>query len=427
MSENASQKARVERAVSAVSQERLWQRLMEMAAYGATTKGGVNRQAGSSEDAASQRQLMLWASKRGFVSFRDEIGNLFVRRPGTSATAAPIVIGSHLDSQPTGGKFDGAYGVMAAFEVLEAMSDAEIETYRPVEVVSWMNEEGSRFQPGAMGSGVFAGSYKLDATLEAKDREGRKLGDELAQVAKSAPAEFRPMADVKPRAYLEAHIEQGPILESSEIPIGIVRGIQGIRRFNVDFTGEEAHAGTTPRALRRDALVAAIDAIGSMYKAAGDLDEALRFTVGSMTVSPNSPNTVPGAVKFTIDLRHPDDAMLDHFQETIAFHVESAARDHGCAGRVERVSRVLPTKFDENILHLLRGEAKRLEFKAAEMMSGAGHDAMHIAKICPSAMIFVPCFKGISHNEAESATPEDLVTGTRLLAAATVQLALSET
>ncbi len=204
------------------------------------------------------------------------------------------MIGSHLDSQPTGGKFDGAYGVLAAFEVLEAIADAGIATRRPVEVVSWTNEEGSRFQPGAMGSGVFAGSYRLDITLETKDRGGLKLGDELARIAALAPTSVRAMADMRPAAYLEVHIEQGPLLEAAGVPIGIVGGIQGIRRFNIDFTGEETHAGTTPRSLRKDALVAAVDAITTLNREADAVGEALRFTVGTFAVSPNSPNTVPG-------------------------------------------------------------------------------------------------------------------------------------
>jgi N-carbamoyl-L-amino-acid hydrolase len=413
----------VDKIVASVSEGRLWQRVMAMAEHGGTAKGGVNRQAASSEDAASQRQLMLWAAERAFSSFRDEVGNLYIRRDGEDATAAPVLIGSHLDSQPTGGKFDGAYGVLAAFEVLEAISDAGVATRRPIEVVSWMNEEGSRYQPGAMGSGVFAGSYRLDKTLETKDRSGRTLRDELEHVAALAPASFRAMADVRPSAYLEAHIEQGPLLEAAGVPIGIVGGIQGIRRFNVDFTGEEAHAGTTPRRLRKDALIASVDAITTLNHEADLMGEALRFTVGSLVVSPNSPNTVPGAVRFTIDLRHPDDETLSLFEQTIDANIKKVARNHGCNGRVERVSRVLPTKFDLHVLGLLRDSATQLRYQFLELMSGAGHDAMHLTKICPAAMVFVPCLKGISHNEAESANSGDLVAGACVLAAATMQLA----
>ncbi len=412
----------VDKVIAAVSEERLWQRVLTMAAFGGTAKGGVNRQAASAEDAAAQNQLMAWGAARGFASFRDEIGNLFIRRDGEDATAAPIVIGSHLDSQPTGGKFDGAYGVLAAFEVLEAIADAGIATQRPIEVVSWTNEEGSRFTPGAMGSGVFAGSYRLDTTLETKDRSGLKLGDELAQVAVRAPAPFRAMADMRPAAYLEAHIEQGPLLEAAGIPIGIVGGIQGIRRFSVDLTGEEAHAGTTPRRLRKDALVAAIDAITTLNREADAVGEALRFTVGTFAVSPSSPNTVPGAVRFSIDLRHPDDATLSAFDQTIGATVEAVARAHGCPGRVERISRVLPTTFDPRVIALLRESAALLQYQYLELMSGAGHDAMHLAKICPAAMVFIPCLKGISHNEGESATAGDVVAGARVLAVATTRL-----
>jgi len=414
----------IDEVVAAISEQRLWRRLMEMATHGGTAGGGVNRPAASAEDAAAQRQLMLWASARGFLSFRDEIGNLFIRRPGTDAAAAPVVIGSHLDSQPTGGKFDGAYGVLAAFEVLEAVADAGIATRCPIEVVSWTNEEGSRFQPGAMGSAVFAGSSALDVILARTDGGGLRLGDELAKVAALAPAPFRAMAEVaRPTAYLEAHIEQGPLLELSGTPIGVVGGIQGIRRFRVDVAGEEAHAGTTPRHLRKDALVAAMAAITALNRAADDVGEALRFTVGSMAVLPNSPNTVPGAVRFTIDLRHPDDATLSAFEGAIHASVEQSVQLHRCSAGIERLTQIPPTAFDPSLLDALRDAAERLDYRHQDINSGAGHDALHLARICPTAMIFIPCWKGISHNEAESVEPGDAVAGARVLAAATMRLA----
>ena len=296
----------------AVREDRLWQRHAEMAKLGGTPKGGVNRQALSPEDAAARNLLASWATARGFSIFTDAIGNLFVRRQGSDPGLAPVASGSHMDSQPTGGRFDGMYGVLAAFEALEALEDAGIQTRRPLMAVAWTNEEGSRFQPGAMGSAVFAGRYKLDDMLGVKDWEGVSLGEALAATLNAAPA---PMLDAMtgfPLAgYVEAHIEQGPQLEAECKRIGVVTGIQGSRRYIVHIAGEEAHAGTTPRSARKDAFAAATRVATAMYEATTDQDDALRFTIGRVEVQPGSPNTVPGKASFTIDMRHPEDAVLD--------------------------------------------------------------------------------------------------------------------
>jgi beta-ureidopropionase / N-carbamoyl-L-amino-acid hydrolase len=397
-----------------VNEQRLWQRHADMARLGGTPKGGVNRQALSAEDAAARNQLAQWAQARGFAVFTDAIGNLFVRRDGTDPAAAPILSGSHMDSQPTGGRFDGMYGVLAAFEALEALEDAGIKTKRPVMAVAWTNEEGSRFQPGAMGSAVFAGTYKLDDMLAQKDWKGVLLRDALAETLAAAPA---PRRDGPPGfpvdSYIEAHIEQGPRLENAATTIGVVTAIQGSRRYIVTVEGEEAHAGTTPRAARKDAYAAATRIAAAMYEATTDAPDTLRFTIGRVEVSPGSPNTVPGKVVFTIDMRHPENAVLEAHERTLQAIV--AAKAAPCPAAIERVTNVAPTDFDPQVIGLVRDKAEALGLSHMDMPSGAGHDAMHIAKLCPAGMIFVPCERGISHNEIENATPQDLAAGTKVL------------
>ncbi|HTE80791.1 MAG TPA: Zn-dependent hydrolase [Reyranella sp.] len=399
---------------NAVKEDRLWQRHADMAKLGGTPKGGVNRQALSPEDAAARNQLARWAKMRGFAVFTDAIGNLFVRKDGTDAAAAPVMSGSHMDSQPTGGRFDGMYGVLAAFEALEALEDAGVTTRRPVMAVAWTNEEGSRFQPGAMGSAVFAGAYRLDEMLEQKDWKGVVLRDALADTLKAAPAPLREGAPgFAVDSYIEAHIEQGPRLENERKTIGVVTAIQGSRRYIVTIDGEEAHAGTTPRAARKDAYAAATRLAAALYEATADADDTLRFTIGRVEVSPGSPNTVPGKVTFTIDMRHPDDAVL--VEREAAIERLLVEKTKPCAASLQKVTNVPPTNFDPAVIDLVRAKATGLGLSNMDMPSGAGHDAMHIAKLCPAGMIFVPCERGISHNEIENATPSDLAAGTRVL------------
>jgi N-carbamoyl-L-amino-acid hydrolase len=399
---------------NAVKEDRLWQRHADMARLGGTPRGGVNRQALSAEDAAARNLLASWARARGFGLFTDAIGNLFVQRPGSDATAAPVMSGSHMDSQPTGGRYDGMYGVLAAFEALEALEDAGIRTRRPVMAVAWTNEEGSRFQPGAMGSAVFAGHNRLEEMLEVRDWKGVVLRDALAETLKAAPAPLRPgKPGFAVDSYVEAHIEQGPRLENERRTIGVVTAIQGSRRYVVEIEGEEAHAGTTPRAARRDAYAAATRIASAMYEATTDADDTLRFTIGRVEVSPGSPNTVPGKALFTIDMRHPRSDVLEEHERKLREIV--AARAAPCPATLTRVTNVAPVDFDPVVIDLVRAKADALGLPNMDMPSGAGHDAMHIARLCPAGMIFVPCERGISHNEAENATPADLAAGARVL------------
>jgi N-carbamoyl-L-amino-acid hydrolase len=407
---------------NAIREDRLWQRHAEMAKLGGTPKGGVNRQALSAEDAAARNLLASWAKARGFSVFTDAIGNLFVRREGSEPAAPPVMSGSHMDSQPTGGRFDGMYGVLAALEALEALEDAGVTTRRPVMAVAWTNEEGSRFQPGAMGSAVFAGRNKLEDMLAVKDWDGMALSDALAETMKAAPAPTRAGKPGFPLdGYVEVHIEQGPRLENERKIIGVVTGIQGSRRYIVHTEGEEAHAGTTPRAARKDAFAAATRIAAAMYEATADADDTLRFTIGRVDVHPGSPNTVPGKASFTVDMRHPQDVVLEAHENKLLDIV--AARAAPCIARIDRVTAVAPTDFDRRVIDLVRAKADALALPNMDMPSGAGHDAMHIAKLCPAGMIFVPCERGISHNESENATPADLAAGARVLVEVLVELA----
>lgn len=392
-----------------------------MAKLGGLSKGGVNRQALSAEDAAARRLIGGWAQARGYDLFGDPIGNLYIRRAGTENDAAPVVTGSHMDSQPTGGKYDGIYGVLAGFEALEALDDAGIRTKRPVQVVAWMNEEGSRFQPGAMGSSVWSGHDDLEKMLGVTDREGVVLRDALAKTLAEAPVRQIDGFDRNFHAYIEAHIEQGPRLEAGAKTIGVVTGIQGSQRYTLDIVGDEAHAGTTPLRVRKDALKSAVAIVSALERHMHDPADVVRFTVGRFECRPGSPNTVPGHVHFTIDFRHPDAAVLARLGGGIEAVAKAAVGP--CSVTVQRITDVAPTVFDPRIVDLVRDKANALGLPNMDMPSGAGHDAMHVAPFCPAGMIFVPCERGISHNEAEAATPSDLAAGARVLVASLEALA----
>ncbi|MEC9453943.1 MAG: M20 family metallo-hydrolase [Pseudomonadota bacterium] len=408
-------------AAGAVDEARLWRRMMDMAQFGATPAGGVNRAAFSAEDIQARKTLIDWASEFGFATATDEIGNLYVRRAGTSGDDAPVVTGSHLDSQPKGGKFDGAYGVVGGFEALEAIERAGVETRRPIEVVAWSNEEGGRFQPGAMGSAVFAGDYPLDDALAAVDPDGVVLADALKETLASTPGVARREMRFAMAGYVEAHIEQGPRLENDDLTIGVVLGVQGLTWYRVEVFGVEAHAGTAPLKGRKDALKSAVSMVAALEQLMADESDTIRFTVGRFECGPGAPSTVPSHVLFTVDFRHPDLKTFVDLGGKIKGVCEANAR--GCRVEVERIIYSEPVVFDPAVIDLVRGSAEALELPHMDMVSGAGHDAMHVAALCPSGMIFVPCEKGLSHNEAENATASDLAAGARVLAACLVDLA----
>ena len=394
-----------------------------MARFGGLPRGGVNRQALSAEEGRARRQLAAWAAEQGFTVATDAVANLFIRREGSDPTLPPVLAGSHIDSQPTGGRFDGVYGVLAAFEVLQALNEAGVVTRRAVEAVAWTNEEGSRFQPGCLGSGAFAGRIPPGPALEAVDRDGIRAADALEAMLAAEPDFARRPIGFPVHAYLEAHIEQGPLLEQAGVPIGVVTGVQGSRWFAIEVTGEEAHAGTTPVRLRKDALVSAVAMVEALRQIMVDPEDLVRFTVGRFEVHPGAPNTVPGRVFFTIDFRHPD----GHTLKRLGDQVEAVVRAHAgsCAVRIEETFTSQPCVFDAGAVAAVRDAVAGLGLPSLTLASGANHDARFLAEVCPAAMIFVPCERGISHNEAENAAPGDLAAGARVLAEAVVALANS--
>lgn len=409
------------RASDFVRQERLWQRHMAIAEHGRTGRGGVNRQALTDEDRAARRELAGWAQERGFEVLVDEAANMHIRREGWEQGAPVVLSGSHLDTQPTGGNFDGVYGVLAAFEVLEALEDAGIRTRRPIEAVVWTNEEGCRFAPGCIGSMVFAGTERIDDHMDDRAPDGARFGDELAKTLAAVPGTRTRMADVPLAGYIEAHIEQGPRLEAEGLTVGAVTGIQGGSSFEITVTGEEGHAGTLPLAMRKDAMRCAHAVVAGLYELMADPDDVVKFTIGRFQAFPGSPNTVPGKVVFTIDFRHPDAGV---FNGRLA-KLEEVCRAHAAPCEVSLFKRHVnqPSVFPDAVVGLVERTARELGLPVAAMPSGAGHDAQLIAPLCPTGMIFVPCLKGISHSEAERAQPADLAAGARVLADALVAMA----
>jgi len=408
-------------AVSRVDRERLWRRHMEMARIGAIPGNGVNRAAFSSEDIAARKLLLSWARALNFSVAMDAVGNLFIRRAGSDPRAAPVMTGSHMDSQPCGGRFDGIYGVLAGLEALEAIEQAGVKTRHPLELVAWSNEEGGRFQPCTMGSAVYTGAKALDDFIEVKDNEGITLGDALAQTLAATPEAERRALNAPAAAYVEVHIEQGPLLEQEGRAIGVVTGIQGLRWFNVEVFGETAHAGTTPVGARKDAVREAVAAINALTELTRDASDTTRFTIGRMLVTPNSPNSVASHVLFSVDVRHPDLATVARLGQAVEPTVRNAVKH--CSVKVTPTLHDDPCAFDPMVVDCVERAAAALKLAHRRMSSGASHDANYMARVCPTGMIFVPCEKGISHNEAENAKPDDLAAGARVLTAALLELA----
>jgi N-carbamoyl-L-amino-acid hydrolase len=408
-------------AAAAVDQERLWRRHMAMAEIGAIADNGVNRQALSPEDIRARALLLEWTGARGYEPAVDPIANLFVRRPGRDPSAAPVVAGSHMDSQPTGGRFDGIFGVLAALEALEALDDAGIATRNPIDLVAWTNEEGGRYAPGAMGSAVFAGAIEIESCLVLTDAAGTSFEEALQATFAATPGLARRSFGFPIAAYLEPHIEQGPQLEATGHQIGVVTGIQGARWYVVEVTGEPGHSGTAPLHGRKDALRAAVHIIARLQELMHDPKDQLRFTVGRLEVEPNSPNVVPAKVTFSIDFRHPEARVLDRRGARIEEVCRAAVGP--CTVELRETFGRPPCVFPDAIVAAIERAAKLVGCRHMRLPSGAFHDANFIADLAPAGMIFVPCAKGISHSPAEYAKPEDLAAGARVLAATLVELA----
>ena len=395
-----------------ISADRLWARLMALGQDGALPDKGVNRQALSAEEILAWRRIIAWGQEAGLTPSTDLAGNLFLTLPGSVPHLKPVVAGSHIDSQPTGGLFDGAFGTLAALEAVTAIVEAGLKPQRSIVVVGWMNEEGSRFAPGMMGSELFAGKRQLGDVMAVRDAQGVSVGEALANVHGAFPELVPQPIGFPVHAYVEPHIEQADLLEQTGAVIGIVSGIQGKKTYEMTLTGREAHAGTEPMGRRQDALQAFARAALAMQAAvAGDDD--VRFTIGRLEVEPNAPSVVPARVRFRIDLRHPDNAKLDMY----GTRLEAAVTEHAapCGFDIRRLVDAPSNGFDPDLQQAIRRSAARHGVAALELLSAAGHDARHIAELAPSAMIFIPCRGGISHHPDEWAQPAHIAAGAAVL------------
>ena len=395
-----------------INGERLWASLMELAQIGATKKGGVCRLTLTDLDKQGRDLVTRWAREAGMSVVIDKIGNGFMRRPGRNNALPPIMTGSHIDTQPTGGKFDGNYGVLAGLEVVRTLNDHGIETEAPIEVAFWTNEEGSRFVPVMMGSGVFAKAFTLEHAYAAKDLEGKSVKDELQRIGYLGPQE---PGDHPIGAYFETHIEQGPVLEDHDITIGVVQGVLGIRWFDCTVTGMEAHAGPTPMALRKDALQVATHLMQEVVASALRHKPHGRGTVGMVQVFPNSRNVIPGRVKFSMDLRNNTDALVDTQVAEVKACAAKLSAETGLKIEIEMVSSYSAIGFHADCIDAVARGAKKLGYSNMPVVSGAGHDAVYMARLTASGMIFIPCKDGISHNEIEDAKPEHITAGCNVL------------
>lgn len=395
-----------------VDKGRLWDSLMEMGKVGGLPNGGCCRRALSDDDRKGRDLFVRWCRKEGCEISIDQVGNIFARRPGRDNSRPAVATGSHLDTQPHGGKFDGIYGVLAGLEVVRTLNEAGIETQAPIDVIVWTNEEAARFNPPLAGSSAFAGLLDVPFLHAVVTQDGTTVHEDLEQIGylgDEIPGER--MLD----CFVEAHIEQGPILEAENKTIGVVTQIQGIRWSAVTLTGQDAHAGTTPMNRRRDALVGAAEIVTTLNRLARNEDEWTRLTVGRLEVSPNSGATVPGATSLICDLRHPDANTLERLDNQIQEVIQAVAKQNHLEAKIERTFDAPPVYFSGELIDSVRDAAERLRYAHIDMLSGAAHDAMNLAQIVPTAMIFVPCKDGISHNEAESAKPEDLAAGAHTL------------
>lgn len=400
-----------------INPQRLWDSLMETAKFGGTAKGGIKRLTLSDEDKKVRDWFKAQCEALGCTVSVDEVGNMFAVRPGRNNELPPIAMGSHLDTQPTGGKFDGVLGVLGALEAMRTLHEQGYETNAPVEIINWTNEEGSRFAPAMLASGVFAGVFTPDYAYERLDRDGISFKDELERIGyrgteKAGAHKFQAM--------FELHIEQGPILEDEKTMIGVVTGVQGMRWYEVTVTGQDAHTGATPMYLRKNALlgaariIEAVDAIGQKHQPGV-------ATVGLIENKPNSRNVVPGEVFFTVDLRHPDEEVLEVMEREFRAALEAALPPMKLAYEEKRIWNSPAVKFAPELIECVEHGADKAGFAMRRMVSGAGHDAAYIARVAPTTMIFVPCEGGLSHNEAESTSFDECAAGAQVLLNAVIE------
>lgn len=399
---------------------RLWDSLMEMAKIGATEKGGCCRLALTDLDREARDLFVAWCKGAGCTIRIDKMGNIFARRAGRNDNLAPVLTGSHLDTQPTGGRFDGVYGVLSGLEVIRSLNDLGIETERPIEAVVWTNEEGSRFAPSMVASGVFAGAFDLEYGLSRADQDGKTIGEELERIGYSGDTD---VSGHDVHAFFEVHIEQGPILEEADITIGVVTHAQGQRWYELTLSGVESHAGPTPMDRRRDALLGAARVVELVNRIGHNNAPYACSTVGMLNVHPNSRNVIPGQTFVTIDMRHPDDDTLAAMDMAVRDGIARIADDAGLQPDLEQIFYYAPVPFDETCVQAVRNSVKDCGYSTRDIVSGAGHDACYLAQTTPTSMIFVPCIGGISHNEIEDAKPEWITAGCDVLLRAVLEKA----
>jgi N-carbamoyl-L-amino-acid hydrolase len=403
-----------------INPDRLWESLAAMAEIGPGTRGGNNRQTMTDADRDGRLLFQSWCERAGCTVSVDAVGNMFARREGSDPEALPVLIGSHLDTQPTGGLYDGVLGVLAGLEVIRTLDEHGTRTTRPIEIVNWTNEEGCRFAPVMLGSGVFAGVHSVEWAYSRTDADGLRMGDELARIGflGSEPAGGR-----QPYAYLELHIEQGPILEDEGIDIGVVTHGQGLKWLQATLTGREAHAGSTPMSKRLNAGLGAARVVELVDEIAWSHEPHGVGVVGQLSQQPNSRNVVPGKVVLTVDFRHPKASVLADMEMRFRTGVEQIANKLGLGFDVETIGEFAPVAFDVELLQRIRSAATSLGHSHRDMVSGAGHDACWINTIAPTAMIFCPCVDGLSHNEDEAIYPEWAANGANVLLRAALETA----
>ncbi|SFQ28766.1 N-carbamoyl-L-amino-acid hydrolase [Roseivivax halotolerans] len=400
--------------------DRLWDSIMEMAKIGPGVAGGNNRQTLTDDDAKGRALFQSWCEAAGCTMGLDTMGNMFARREGTDPDALPVYVGSHLDTQPTGGKYDGVLGVLGGLEVVRTLNDLGIKTKHPIVVTNWTNEEGTRFAPAMLASGVFAGVHQQDWAEDRQDAEGKRFGDELDRIGWRGE---EPVGSRKMHAFFELHIEQGPILEAEGKDIGVVTHGQGLWWLQVTLTGKDAHTGSTPMEMRVNAGLGMARITEAVHQIAMDHLPNAVGAVGQANVYPNSRNVIPGKAVFTIDFRSPDLEKLTSMRERLEREAAQIAEDLGLGLEIEPVGHFDPVTFDEGCVSAVRDAAERLGYSHGDIVSGAGHDACWINQVAPTAMVMCPCVDGLSHNEAEEITKDWASAGADVLMHAVVETA----
>ncbi|SMX43047.1 Zn-dependent hydrolase [Actibacterium lipolyticum] len=399
---------------------RLWDSLMEMAKIGPGVAGGNNRQTVTDDDAKGRTLFQEWCTAAGCSMGLDQMGNMFARREGTDPDALPVYVGSHLDTQPTGGKYDGVLGVLGGLELIRTLNDLDIKTKHPIVVTNWTNEEGTRFAPAMLASGVFAGMHEQDWAYDRVDADGKRFGDELARIGWKGEEE---VGARKMHAFFELHIEQGPILEAEGRDIGVVTHGQGLWWLEVTLTGKDAHTGSTPMNMRVNAGLGMARITELVHTIAMDNQPGAVGAIGQANVYPNSRNVIPGKAVFTIDFRSPDQDKLDAMKARLEAEAPKIAEELGLGIAIEAVGHFDPVTFDDGCVSAVRRAAERLGYSHMDIISGAGHDACWINRVAPTAMIMCPCVDGLSHNEAEDISPEWAAAGADVLFHAVVETA----